>query len=130
MLDKVMHSIQRIAMTIGILMTGILIAMALSGCMAARGPAGEIVIGMEVGRLVETTNQAILTGAGMIPGVGPFLQNMLIGAGASGLTVAGAMKGGRAMLEKRRKAADIAREVAERRVAELEAEKAARDSSA
>ena len=128
-MDKIMHSIQRVFFAVGIIcLTGYVVAY-MSGCSIARGPGGEIVVGFELGRMVETGEQALITGAGMIPGVGPFIQNMLIGAGASGLTVAGAMKGGRAMLEKRRKAADIARERAEKRVAELEAEKAVREAN-
>lgn len=120
-METVMRFIQRVALATGLICLIFGIALLLQGCTMARGPGGEVIIGVPVGTLVETTNQAIITGAGMIPVVGPFIQNLLLGAGASGLTVAGVAKAGRLALEKRRKQADIAREKAERRVAELEA---------
>ncbi len=129
-MDKIMRFIQRVALATGLvcLLGGFL--MLLSGCSIGRGHGGEFIVGVEIGRAVETGNQALFVGAGMIPGVGPFIQNMLLGAGASGLTVAGVAKAGRMAVEKRRKAADIRREAAEKRVAELEAEKAAREANA
>lgn len=39
----------------------------LSGCSVGRGDAGEIVVGMEVGRMVETFNQAAAYGSSFLP---------------------------------------------------------------
>lgn len=102
---------------------------ALAGCTVARGPAGEVVIGVEVGVLAETAEQVAIGLAGQVPVVGGMLQQMMIGAVGSGATIGGVAKMLLNKLEKRRRDADIAREKAERRVAELEAEKAATSDS-
>ncbi len=129
-MESTMRFIQRVAFAIFVICGLAGIALVLSGCSMARGPSGEIIVGIPVGVLVETSEQALIGAAGMIPVVGPFIQTLLIGAGASGLTVAGAAKAGRMALEKRRKASDIAREELRVEVAELKAEKAAREANA
>ncbi len=100
----------------------------LAGCAVGRGPGGEIIVGAEIGQLTDTAEQGLIMGASMIPVVGPMISQALITAGAGGATVGGVSKMIVNRIEKRRKAADIAREMAEKRVAELEAEKAARES--
>lgn len=102
---------------------------ALTGCEVARGPDGSIIVGAKIGILVETAEQGLIAGAAMIPVVGPMISAALITATAGGATVGGVSKMIVNKIEKRRKAADIAREVAEKRVAELEAEKAVRESA-
>jgi len=43
----------------------------LSGCAVGRGPAGEIILGVEAGQLVETAGQAVATGLNLlVPGLG------------------------------------------------------------
>ncbi len=95
--------------------------LALGGCAVARAADGGLVLGFEVGQLVETGNQAMLAAAGMVPGVGNFLQTLLIGGGATGLTVAGASKYVLSRLENRRRESDQLREIAERELAVAEA---------
>jgi hypothetical protein len=89
----------------------------LAGCAVGRGPAGEIVIGVEAGVLVDTAEQAMIGTVGQIPVVGGLLQQILIGATAGGLTIGGTSKLLLNKLESRRKKADIARELAERELA-------------
>ncbi len=104
-METVMRFIQRVAFATGLICLAGGIIMLLNGCQVYRGPSGEVGIGMPIGVLVETGEQAIIGAAGMIPVVGPFIQNLLIGAGASGLTVAGAAKMARMALERRQAAA-------------------------
>lgn len=82
----------------------------LAGCATGRGAAGEVILGIEVGRLVETTEQALIGAAGMIPGVGPLIQTLMLGVIGSGATVAGVSKVMMNKIEKRRRAADQERE--------------------
>jgi hypothetical protein len=102
-------------------LTVVAFCLLLTGCAVGRGPAGEIVVGVPLGTLVDTSEQAIIGGAGMIPVVGPFIQKLLIGAAAGGATTAGVAKLVLAKLEAKRKASDIARELAERELAVAEA---------
>ena len=120
-MDKVLKLTQNIAMgvALGVLLLGV--ALLLNGCTFARGPAGEIIVGVPLGTLVETSEQALIGAAGMIPGIGPFLQNLLMGAAAGGMTVAGAAKAGRIALEKRRKNSDVGREDLRVELAEVKA---------
>lgn len=138
-MENTMRFIQRVAFATGLICFLAGLALVLSGCSMARGPGGEIIVGIPVGVLVETGEQALIGAAGMIPVVGPFIQNLLLGAGASGLTVAGVSKMARVALEKRqaasleeaerkRKSSDRAREELRVEVAELKAEKEARES--
>jgi len=95
----------------------ILSGLLLSGCGVGRGPAGEIILGVEVGALVDTFEQGLIGAAGMIPGAGPILQQILLSAAAGGVTVAGVGKLAVNKLEKRRKEADQEREEAMRDLA-------------
>ena len=92
-------------------------ALLLGGCAVGRGPAGEIVLGIEAGRLVDTVEQGIIGAAGMIPGAGPLIQQLLLSAAAGGATVAGTGKLVLNRVESRRKTSDQAREEAERDLA-------------
>ncbi len=127
-MNKVLKSVETVflGIALGIFLIGV--AMILNGCQMARGPGGEIIVGVPVGTLVETAEQAAFGAVGMIPGVGGLIQSFLAPAFAGGLTVAGSAKAARMALEKRRKKADMAREAAEKRIAELEAEKAAKEA--
>jgi len=99
-----------------------LFLLVLVGCSVGRGPGGEIVIGMEVGRMVETGNQAIIAAAGMVPGIGGILQTLLIGGGTMGLTVAGGSKLLLNRIETRRRKADQSREATQLALARVEAQ--------
>lgn len=52
---------------IGVVVGLATIVLCLSGCAAGRGDAGEIIVGLEVGRLVETFNHAAHFGISMLP---------------------------------------------------------------
>ncbi len=89
----------------------------LVGCATGRGPAGEVIIGVEVGTLTDTANQALGAGINMFaPGLGTIIAGGLASIGG----VAGLSKLVVNKIEKRRKAADMAREVAERALAVAE----------
>lgn len=45
----------------------VLFMLLLCGCAAGRGPAGEVIIGAEVGRLVEAPSQALVAASGFLP---------------------------------------------------------------
>lgn len=92
-----------------------------TGCAVGTGPGGEVILGVEAGRLVRTAEQGMIAGASMIPGIGPLLSTVLGGAVAGGFTVKGASTAAVKMIEAKRKKADIAREQAEKKVVELEA---------
>lgn len=73
-----------------------LAAAALGGCAAGRGPGGEVIVGLDVAKLPETTGQLLTAASGFLPP--PF--NLIATAGA-GLLVAG----GSAMAARARAAA-------------------------
>lgn len=109
-MDKTLKVIQDVGCGIALAALFMGVAFIMNGCQMARGPGGEIIVGVPVGQLIETSEQALYTGVGMIPGVGPLIQSFLAPAVAGGFTVAGAAKAGRMALEKKRKASDRARE--------------------
>ena len=92
----------------------------LTGCAMARGPDGSIIVGAKLGVLIETAEQGLIAGAAMIPGIGPMISGALVTATAGGATVGGVSKMIVNKIEKRRRNSDMAREAAEKRVAELE----------
>jgi hypothetical protein len=106
---------------VGLLALLIGAALTLVGCAVGRGAAGEVILGVEAGRLADTAERGLIGAVGMIPGVGPALTYALGGAVAGGWTVKGGAAAALKLLEKKRKASDIAREAAEKRVVELEA---------
>lgn len=108
--DKILRFIQNVGLGVGLGVLAVGVVLLLNGCQMARGPGGEIIVGVPVGTLVETTEQALYTSVGLIPGVGGLIQQFLAPAMAGGFTVAGAAKAGRMALEKKRKASDRARE--------------------
>ena len=87
--------------------------LALAGCSMARGPGGEIIVGMPIGVLIETAEQGAIAAVSAIPFLGPILAPILISAVAGGATVKGTAMLALRAAEKRRKKADMAREAAE-----------------
>lgn len=113
-----------------LILTGIgLGVVALAGCAVGRGPGGEIIIGAEIGTAVETVEQGLILGAGMIPVVGPMIASVLSGAAATGLTVAKVQAKAKAEIERRRKNSDMAREELRVKLAAAEAKIAASNGS-
>lgn len=99
---------------------------ALAGCAVGRGPGGEIIVGAEIGTVVDTAEQGLILGAGMIPVVGPLLASLLTGAAASGVTVSRVTAKAKAEIERRRKNSDRERENLRVKLAEAEAKLVAR----
>ena len=95
----------------------------LGGCAVGRGSMGEVVIGVDAGRLVETGDQALAAAADTIlPGLGAVLAPLGIGGMVGGFA--------RAMQKERaRKTSDQAREAAERELAVLQALAAAKEAA-
>lgn len=127
-MDKVLQFVQNVSFLLAVVgVTGLFILM-LNGCQMYRGPGGEVGIGIPIGVLIETSEQALIAGVGAIPGVGPLIQSFLVPAVAGGFTVAGAAKAGRMALEKKRKASDRAREELRVENERLKAELAAKEA--
>lgn len=76
----------------GLIIMFIVICLLLSGCAAGRGDAGEVVVGFEVGRMVETTNQGLHVAAGFLPppwnGIAEALLPIATGVGGMYVTKA------------------------------------------
>lgn len=99
----------------------LLLLLPLGGCMLARGPMGEIVLGVDVGALPETTSEVagalVSTFAG--PQIGGLVSTALATILAGGSAVAAAKSG--STKERRRKEADQGREKAEKEAVALKA---------
>lgn len=82
----------------------------LGGCAVGRTASGGFVVGPEIGTAVETAEQGLILGAGMIPVVGPMIAALLTGAVGSGLRISKVAKVAAAEIERRRKNSDQIRE--------------------
>lgn len=100
----------------------------LGGCeFVHRQSDGAIVGGIQLGVLADTANQAAIQLAGQIPVIGGSIQTLLMGLAAGGMSIGGLAKGVQRSVERRRKKADISREIAERELAVVEALLEAKD---
>lgn len=62
------------------------VAGGLLGCAAGRGPAGEVVVGLDVAKLPETATELAATAAGLIPGPwGKLIETGVLAVGAGAL---------------------------------------------
>lgn len=66
----------------------------LTGCAAGRGPAGEIIIGMDVARLPENTTELANAAAGFLPPPWSAIATTAIGLFGAGAAAYGAKKRG------------------------------------
>lgn len=96
-------------------------AVLLAGCAMGRGPMGEIVMGVDLGKLPESASEigGVLASAAFGPQVGTVVSSVLATVlGGGSVAVAGTKIAGR---ERRRKEADQGREKAEKEAIALKA---------